>query len=441
MNKKALLDKRAALVKEGDAIFKAAAENGGSLSAEQAQRDDAITAELTQIDADLSRVERQAERQRSIGATVEEDTSKAPGADKKFNTFGDFMIATAKAEMPGFRANGPDPRLQFSAGPTGMNEGVGADGGFLVQTDHQNELLQNIWESGEILSRIRKIQVGPNSNGISFNGVDENSRATGSRWGGIRTFWTPEAGLKQASQPKFKRIKMDLFKVTAMCYATDELLQDASALRSWISQAFRDELEFAIEDAIVSGTGAGMPLGFLNSGATITVPKETSQVANTIVAENILKMWSRMPAKMRRNAVWLVNQDIEPQLLQMSIKIKNVAGTENVGGFPAQGVVYVPAGTNGSEFGMLMGRPVVPVEYASTLGTAGDIVLADLSQYIGIEKGGVEEASSIHVRFIYDETAFRFVYRFNGQPIWSQPMTPYKGTSTQSPFVALATRG
>lgn len=438
LSKKALLDRKAALVKEGDEIFKAANENG-RLTEEQAKRDDEISAEMAQIDADLTRVERQMERQRSVGAVAGEEGNKPANDDKKFRSFGEFMMGVAKADHPSFRGR-MDERLTFSAGPTGMNEGVGADGGFLVQTDHQNELLQNVWDGGEILSRIRKIQVGPNSNGISFNGVDETSRATGSRWGGIRSFWTPEAGLKQASQPRFKRIKMDLFKITAMCYATDELLQDASALRSWISQAFPQELEFMIEDAIVSGTGAGMPLGFLNSGATITVPKETSQVANTIVAENILKMWSRMPAKMRRKAVWLVNQDIEPQLLQMSIKIKNVAGNENVGGFAVPPVVYTPPGTNGNDFGMLMGRPVIPVEYASTLGTAGDIVLADLSQYIGIEKGGVEEASSIHVRFIYDETAFRFVYRFNGQPIWSVPMTPYKGTSTQSPFVALATR-
>lgn len=440
MSKKVLLDRRAVLVKEADGYFNAATASGGLLSAEHAARDEEIEKEIKQIDASLAGFERQAERQRSVGAVAEDDTSKAPGNDKKFSSFGDFMMGVMKADLPAYRNKAVDERLQYGAGPTGMNEGVGADGGFLVQTDHQSELLQNVWQSGEILSRIRKIQVGPNSNGVSFNGVDETSRATGSRWGGIRTFWTPEAGLKNASQPKFKKIKLDLFKLTAMCYATDELLQDASALRSWISQAFKDEMEFAIEDAIVSGTGAGMPLGFLNSGATITVPKETSQIAKTIVAENILNMWSRMPSKMRRNAVWLVNQDIEPQLLQMSIKIKNVAGTENVGGFPAQGVVYVPAGTNGSEFGSLMGRPVVPVEYASTLGTAGDIVLADLSQYIGIEKDGVEEASSIHVRFIYDETAFRFVYRFNGQPIWSVPMTPYKGTATQSPFVALATR-
>ena len=44
------------------------------------------------------------------------------------------------------------------------------------------------------------------------------------------------------------------------------------------------------------------------------------------------------------------------------------------------------------------------------------------------------------MRFIYDETCFRFVYRYNGQPIPYSPLTPYKGSATQSPFIVLAQR-
>jgi HK97 family phage major capsid protein len=87
-----------------------------------------------------------------------------------------------------------------------------------------------------------------------------------------------------------------------------------------------------------------------------------------------------------------------------------------------------------------MGRPVIPVEYCSTLGTVGDIVLADLSQYIVIDKGGVQTAESIHVRFAYDERTFRATYRIDGQPWHRSAITPANGSNTQSPFVALATR-
>jgi HK97 family phage major capsid protein len=87
-----------------------------------------------------------------------------------------------------------------------------------------------------------------------------------------------------------------------------------------------------------------------------------------------------------------------------------------------------------------MGRPVIPVEYCNTLGTAGDIVLCDLSQYLTVDKGAMETASSIHVRFIYDEMTFRFVMRFAGQSAWNAPLTPFKGTNTQSPFITLQSR-
>ncbi|RUU47413.1 phage major capsid protein [Mesorhizobium sp. M6A.T.Ca.TU.002.02.2.1] len=444
MNIKVLRQKRADLVKEAQGVFDVATTENRGLTEAEAARDDAISAELTDIDAQIGRAERQMERQRSIGANADANSDAdqrdrgGRGGEQRFATLGEQMMAVARAGNPDYRG-AADSRL-IIAGPTGLSEGIAADGGFMVQTDFNNELLQNTYESGEIASRVRRIGIGPNSNGINMNGVDETSRANGSRWGGILSYWTGEAQLKTASQPKFRRIKMELDKLTGLCYATDELLQDSTALESWLRQAFADEFVFRIEDAIMNGNGSGMPLGFLNGGSTITVNKETSQVAATIVAENILKMWARMPARSRKNAVWLVNQDVEPQLYQFNIKIKNVAGTENVGGIATPQVIFTPPGANGNQYATLMGRPVIPVEYAATLGTAGDIVLADLSQYLAIDKGPAQVASSIHVRFIYDETAFRFVYRFNGQPIWAAPMTPFKGSATQSPFIALQTR-
>jgi HK97 family phage major capsid protein len=87
-----------------------------------------------------------------------------------------------------------------------------------------------------------------------------------------------------------------------------------------------------------------------------------------------------------------------------------------------------------------MGRPIIPIEQAPTLGTVGDISFVDWTQYMMAEKGGMQSASSIHVKFTTDETAFRFVKRVAGQPSWSSKLTPFKGSNTQSPYVTLATR-
>jgi HK97 family phage major capsid protein len=127
--------------------------------------------------------------------------------------------------------------------------------------------------------------------------------------------------------------------------------------------------------------------------------------------------------------VWLINQDIEPQLHTMGLAVGS-------GGIP----VYMPAnGWNGQLYSTLFNRPVLPIEQCQTLGTAGDIILADLSQYILIDKGNMQAATSIHVKFVEGETAFRFVYRVDGAPWWVSALTPYKGSNTQSPFVCLNT--
>jgi HK97 family phage major capsid protein len=89
----------------------------------------------------------------------------------------------------------------------------------------------------------------------------------------------------------------------------------------------------------------------------------------------------------------------------------------------------------------MLGKPVIAIEQAASVGTEGDVIFADLGQYIVGDKGGLNSATSIHVAFTTDQTAFRFIYRVNGEPVWHQPLTPYKGTSdTLSPYVTLQTR-
>jgi HK97 family phage major capsid protein len=144
-------------------------------------------------------------------------------------------------------------------------------------------------------------------------------------------------------------------------------------------------------------------------------------------------MWSRLLGASRPNAVWLINQNIEPQLYTMSLSV----GT---GGAP----VFMPAGgASASPYMTLFGRPIIVCEQCATLGTVGDIILADLTDgYILAEKGGIKSDMSIHVRFEYDESIFRFVMRIDGQPVLSSAITPYKGGSgnSQSHFIALQSR-
>ena len=131
--------------------------------------------------------------------------------------------------------------------------------------------------------------------------------------------------------------------------------------------------------------------------------------------------------------MWLINQDIEPQLFTL-----NADASSGLLLFRPPGVDG--PSTNSAPAGTLMGRPVVPVEYCATLGTVGDIVLVDFSQYVMIDKQGLRQDTSMHVRFLQDEMVFRIVFRVDGQPTWNTVLTPFKGTNTVSPYVAVAAR-
>jgi HK97 family phage major capsid protein len=361
-------------------------------------------------------------------------TPPKPDAKKEASNFWESLQKQAMESYTtthqDFELRVPDPVVGYVAAASGLSEGVLSDGGFLVGKDAPSGIIQRVYTQGQVISRCMRFAISANSNGIKLNAINETSRADGSRMGGIRGYWADEAAEKTSSKPAFRKMELELHKLVGLVYATDELLADTTALQTWIMANLPGELMFRAEDAIINGTGAGQPLGIMNAGAKIAVPKETGQPAATIVYENIVNMQARLWAGSRPNSVWFYDQSIEPQLHTMSLSV----GT---GGVP----VYMPAnGAASSPFGTLYGRPAIPIEYGQALGTEGDIILADMSQYVIADKGGVQSASSMHVRFIYDEMTFRFVYRVDGQPIWNSALTPNSGGSTQSPFITLATR-
>jgi HK97 family phage major capsid protein len=203
---------------------------------------------------------------------------------------------------------------------------------------------------------------------------------------------------------------------------------DAAALGGELQASFVEELQFQTENAIFRGSGAGQPLGFTAAPCLVTQAAEGGQTADTIVGANLVKMWARLPARSKSNAVWLVNSDCGPQLNSLVFPTSSTQVMARFVDYDNTGILRI------------FGRPVIEVEYAATIGDVNDIVLADLSKYRLIRKGGVEQASSIHVRFTQGEQTFRAFYRVDGQPVPRSAITPFRGSTTQSPFVTLAAR-
>ncbi len=335
-----------------------------------------------------------------------------------FKGLGDFFKSVKSAAIPG---GNTDDRLNKASLSSFANEGVGADGGYLVPTEYADRIFSNVWAEDGLLAQTDQLTISRNS--MTFV-VDESTP-----WGssGVQTYWVEESNAITQSDPQLKYDTLRLSKIAALCPATDELLSDANAAGTLLADRAGDAIRYAVEDAVLHGTGAGQPLGIVNAGCLVTVAKEGSQAADTIQAENILKMYSRMMHRPNGNAVWIVNADCLPQLFTMSLN-------NNPLYLPSMQVADAPYGT-------LFGRPLIISQHANTLGDLGDIFFADLSQYVTVVKaGGVESARSMHLWFDQGVEAFRFSMRIAGQPWMGAAVDSDNSADDVSPFVTLAER-
>ena len=425
--------------------------DGRELTADEQEQVDLIFAEFEATEADIERREKIDAQARRL---AQPQPRKTPPQDPKpedaeqpansrrtrveavdrhpgrwgFAHIGEYAQAVVRASAP----NGyVDNRLVIRGAPsTSSQEGIGADGGFAVPPDFRSEIAEKVMAENTLLARTDQMQTASNTLVMP---KDESSP-----WDtvGPQAYWTDELAQLQQSKVNLSQSSVATHKLTVLTPISEELLSDAPAMDSYLRRKAPERINWKIEEAIFRGDGVGKPLGILNSPATITVADlGSNQSADSIVPQNILDMHSRMPARNRANAVWLINQDVEPQLNQMQY-----AGS---GANPNIWPVYLPpGGLSAAPYGTLMGRPVIPTEACSILGDVGDIAFVDLSQYLTVIKtSGIRVDMSMHLYFDYDAMAFRFIIRIGGQPWWSKPWTRRDSSSpTLSAYVVLDNR-
>lgn len=361
-----------------------------------------------------------------FGLSPEEKIVKDPLGG--FKSAGHFYADIIKAEKSG---KGETLRAWEDAvlkTDTLMEEGDLAQGGYLVPTQVSGSILEKSLETAIVRPRATPQPMGSNRLEIP---ADVDSNHSTNYFGGITIYRPGEGAQGTGTNPTYGKIALQLHKLVGLCYVTDELLQDSAvALGPYLTRKFGGAISFVEDDDFLNGTGVNMAAGMFASvnPSLITVTAETGQGSATIVAENIAQMWARLYPAGQANAIWVANIETFPQLFRMALAV----GT---GGIP----IWMPAGgVSGRPFETLMGRPLIYSEKMQALGTAGDIGLADMAQYLIGDRGGLQIASSIHLKFDYDETAFRFVLRYDGQPSWLSTLTPKRGSATLSPFVILA---
>lgn len=304
--------------------------------------------------------------------------------------------------------------------------------GMTVLPEFAPDIAEVLYDENDIVGQTDQYTV--TGNRMSFPRVPARSRKTGKRHGGIVGNWLDEGDVMTPTRARLEATELKLKKLAVVVYLTEELLDDASyALEQWITRAVRSEISFMVGDSIVNGMGGGRPLGYLKSTGRVEVPAEVGQMPNTIVAQNILNMYARRRPNVAINEYeWHINQNIEPQLQQMTL---GTAGSQQV-------VYMPPGGLSATPFATLMGLRCRATEFNPSLGQNGDISLVRMKGYTTIAKGGINEVASQHVEFLRDQTAIKFTMRIDGRPFLDTPIEPYQsnGADFQSDFITLAAR-
>ena len=431
--------KKAATIEAARALANVASEADRDFSAEEQTQYDAMAATIKGLSARIEREQALAIEEAGISASsrstvaipaaavisVQENIESDP--KRGFASIGDMARAVHSATMSQRTGQAVDKRLTMNAAApsTFSGEGTGADGGFLIPPGFSTDIFMLSLTDSALLPLTDSLDIDGNSMIIP---KDETTP-----WGttGVRAYWQGEASAAVATKPVVGTMDLRLKKLMALVPVSDEMAADTNALNSYLPKKVAMSIQWKTNEAILFGSGAGLPQGALASGAVVTVAKDAGQATNTLSALNLANMIARLPPGSFPNAVWLINNNVLPSLFTLTL-----------GNYP----IYLPAGApvggiQNSPYGSLLGRPIMVSQHAKSFSSQGDVILVDLSYYQSITKAqGMQTATSMHLYFDADAMAFRTTFRMDGQSKIAAPITPANGSTTLSPFVQLGAR-
>lgn len=363
-------------------------------------------------------------------ATQEADAAKAPRKNQaKFADWAEYLQCVHKALNPRMKT-APDSRLQFfkDEGNGGgheskqMVESVGASGGFLVPTEFQANLQAAMGESSIVRSRATVIRMRRRA--IQLPVLDQTGTTSGiPHWfGGMQFYWEEEAAEKTKTEAKFRQVELVAHKLIGYTRASDELMDDSAiSLSDFLAgpMGMAGGIAWNEDYTFLQGSGAGQPLGVINAGATITVPRAAAGAIGFADLANMMENF--LPSG---RGVWIISQSAMADLIQLN----GPAGNPSY--------IWQPNARDGIP-GMILGMPVIWSEKVPRIGTAGDVVLADWSYYLLGDRQATTIESTQFDYWRYDQTSWRAVHRVDGQPWLSSPLTYADGTTQVSPFVIL----
>ena len=265
----------------------------GTLTAE----DDATYTRMEQDIADLGKEIARLERQEALEAELNKPvgtplTSKpATGKQPEVKT-GRASDEYRKGMLTALRTN-------FRQVSNVLQEGVDADGGYLVPEEYDRRLIQTLSEEN-IMRRLGHVITTSGEHKINIAATKPAAA------------WIEEGGALQFSDATFAQILLDAHKLHVAIKVTEELLYDSAFnLESYIIEQFGKALANAEEDAFLNGTGVGQPLGLF---AEVGGGHVAGTLSAALKADDVLGLIYELKRPYRKNASFIMNDKTVAQI-------------------------------------------------------------------------------------------------------------------------------
>jgi len=295
MNLQKLIEQRAMTWEQAKAFVEEHQLENGTLSAEDTAAYEKMEKEITDLTAAIDRARRAEEREAELSKPVNTPLTVKPGTvEAPEEKTGRASDEYRKAMLMALRSN-------FRQVSNVLQEGVDADGGYLVPEEYDRRLIDVLDEENIMRGLATKITT---SGEHKINIAATKPAAS----------WIEEGGALTFGDATFDQIYLDAFKLHVAIKVTEELLYDnAFGLENYIITQFGKALGNAEEDAFLNGDGTGKPTGLFHAtkGGQVAA---TTAAQEKVASDELIDLVYALKRPYRKKASFILNDKTLAQL-------------------------------------------------------------------------------------------------------------------------------
>lgn len=258
----------------------------GTLTAEDDATYTQMEQEINDLGKEIARLERQEALEAELNRPVNQPLTSKPGSGRgEEPKTGRASDEYRKAMLDAFRSN-------FKRVSNILQEGVDADGGYLVPEEYDHRLIDTLSEE----NIMRRLATTTTTSGEHKINIAATKPAAS---------WIEEGGALTFGDATFSQILLDAHKLHVAIKVTEELLYDnAFNLEGYILDQFGKALANAEEDAFLNGDGTGKPLGLFAATGGGTV---AGTLTAAIKSDDMLDLVYALKRPYRKTASFIMN--------------------------------------------------------------------------------------------------------------------------------------